>query len=506
MRKEVGVIAGILIFALIALLPLDSAVISREAQLTAAITGLMVVWWITETIPIYATALIPLVLFPLFGILSPTAAAIAYADQIVFLFLGGFLIAAAMQRWNLHRRIALHIIAIFGSSPRKLVLGFMAATAFLSMWISNTATAMLMIPIALALVSTMMPDALPQDEGSKTGRKPFASCLILGVAYAATIGGIATLIGTPPNGILVAQLSTIFPEAPPIDFFSWMVFAVPFMVLFLAITWFWLTFVIHHNLPRTLEGSRSLIREELAKLGAITRGEGWTLLVFILVALAWIFRLPKELGVLTIPGITTVLPGVTDATIAVAGALALFLLPVDSRNGVFTLDWESAVQIPWGILILFGGGICLSEGILESGLAENIAGSLSVLTVLPLVLIVLVLALVISFLNEVVSNTAIASIMIPLLAIASIPMGINPMVLMVTAALASSLGFMLPVGTPPNAIAYGTGSITTKEMARAGFSLNIISAVLVTLFMTFIVPYALGFSPTEVPVWAIIQK
>ncbi len=506
MRKEVGVIAGILIFALIALIPLDAAVISREAQLTAAITGLMVVWWISEAIPIYATALVPLVLFPVFGILSPTEAAIAYADQIVFLFLGGFLIAAAMQRWNLHRRIALHIIAIFGSSPRKLVLGFMAATAFLSMWISNTATAMLMIPIALALVSTVMPDALSQDEGSKTGRNPFASCLILGVAYAATIGGIATLIGTPPNGILVAQLSTIFPDAPAIDFFSWMVFAVPFMVLFLAITWFWLTFVINPNLPRTLEGSRSLIREELAKLGAITRGERWTLLVFILVALAWIFRLPKELGVLTIPGITTILPGVTDATIAVAGALALFLLPVDSRNGVFTLDWESAVKIPWGILILFGGGICLSEGIIESGLAENIAGSLGVLAVLPLVLIVLVLALVISFLNEVVSNTAIASIMIPLLAIASIPMGINPMVLMVTAALASSLGFMLPVGTPPNAIAYGTGSITTKEMARAGFSLNIISAVLVTLFMTFIVPYALGFSPTEVPVWAVIQK
>jgi sodium-dependent dicarboxylate transporter 2/3/5 len=505
MQKRFGIIAGFLVFVLIALLPLDATAIPPEAQLTAAIAGLMIVWWITEAIPIFATALLPLVLFPLFGILSPTEAAVAYADQVVFLFLGGFLIAAAMQRWNLHRRIALHIIAVSGNSSRKLVLGFMAATAFLSMWISNTATAMLMIPIAVALVSTMMPDAFSRDKSSSTGEKSFASCLILGVAYAATIGGIATLIGTPPNGVLVAQLSTIYPEAPPIDFFSWMVFAVPLMVLLLAITWFWLTLVIHRDLPSTLEAGRFLISEELAKLGSLTRGERWTLLVFVVVALAWIFRLPKEIGDLTIPGITTVLPGVTDATIAVAGALALFLLPVDSRNGIYTLDWESAVRIPWGILILFGGGICLSEGIIESGLAGVIAGSLGVLAVLPLVLIVLILALVISFLNEVVSNTAIASIMIPLLAIASIPLGINPMVLMVTAALASSLGFMLPVGTPPNAIAYGTGCMTTRDMVRSGFSLNIISAVLVTVFMTFIVPSVLGFSPTEVPAWAIIQ-
>jgi sodium-dependent dicarboxylate transporter 2/3/5 len=506
MQKRFGIIAGFLAFAIIALLPLNDSAVPPVAQATAAITGLMIVWWITEAIPLYATALLPLILFPLFGVLSPTEAAAAYADQVVFLFLGGFLIAAAMQRWNLHRRIALHIIAVFGNNSRNLILGFMAATAFLSMWISNTATAMLMIPIAIALVSTMIPDAFSKEGSFGTGEKSFASCLILGVAYAATIGGIATLIGTPPNGILVAQLSTIFPEAPAIDFFSWMVFAVPLMVLLLAIAWFWLTFVIHRDLPSTLGTGRSLISEELARLGTLTRGERWTLLVFVATALAWVFRLPKEIGDFTLPGITTVLPGVTDATIAVAGALALFLLPVDSRRGIYTLDWETAVGIPWGILILFGGGICLSEGIIGSGLAGIIAGSLGVLAVLPLVLIVLILALVICFLNEVVSNTAIASIMIPLLAIAAIPMGINPMVLMVTAALASSLGFMLPVGTPPNAIAYGTGCITTGDMVRSGFSLNIISAVLVTLFMTFIVPSVLGFSPTEIPSWAVIQK
>ena len=501
MQKTIGIIGGLLVFVLIALIPLDPAAVPHPAQLAAAVTGLMVIWWVTEAIPIYATALVPLVVFPLLGILSPTAAAVSYGNETVFLFMGGFFIAAALVRWNLHRRIALRVIGLAGSETKKLVLGFMVATAFLSMWISNTASAMMMIPIALALVSTLMPGVM--TEGEQDGRRQFATCLLLGVCYSATIGGMATLIGTPPNAILVAQTSGIFPGAPGIDFFSWMTFAVPFMALFLLIAWFWLTCVTNRHMPEMISGSRDMIGDELKKLGPLTTAEKWTLLVFICVAIAWIVRTPKVIGSLVIPGITTYIPGVTDATIAIGGALVLFMLPADAKRGIFTLDWESAKSIPWGILILFGGGICLSEGIISSGLAELIAHSFIILAVLPLYAIIFLMVLFIIFLNEVVSNTAMASIMIPLMAITSVSMGINPMMLMVPAALATSLGFMLPVGTPPNAIAYGTGYISTKEMARAGFALNIIGCVLITLFMTFVIPAALGISP-ELPAWAVI--
>jgi sodium-dependent dicarboxylate transporter 2/3/5 len=380
----------------------------------------------------------------------------------------------------------------------------MAATAFISMWISNTATAMMMIPIALALVSTLMPGEMTAANGEQRSQQQFATCLLLGVAYAATIGGMATLIGTPPNGILVAQMSGIFPEAPGIDFFAWMIFGIPFMVLFLLITWFWLTSVIYRHLPEEISGTKEVIRNELGALGPLTRGEQWTLLVFISVALAWVCRTPKVIGPLVIPGITTYLPGVTDATIAICGALILFLLPVNAEKTIFALDWESAKGIPWGILILFGGGICLSEGILASGLADQIARSFTLLAVLPLVVVVLLITLSITFLNEVVSNTAMASIMVPLMAISSVSMGINPMMLMIPVALASSLGFMLPIGTPPNAIAYGSGYVSTREMARAGFALNIIGCILITVFMVFVIPAVLGIS-AELPAWAVIS-
>jgi len=503
MHRRYGIIAGFIVFLVIAFIPLDPVTFPYPAQLAAAVTGLMVVWWITEAIPLYATALVPLVLFPILGILSPKEAGVSYADQTVFLFMGGFLIASAMMRWNLHRRIALNVISLAGSGTKKLVLGFMVATAFISMWISNTATAMMMIPIALALVTTLLPGVLTDKNSEKGGERQFATCLLLGVAYAATIGGMATLIGTPPNGILVAQLSSIFPAAPEIDFFSWMIFAVPFMVIFLFIAWFWLTSVTHRHMPKVISGSRDMIGHELSDLGPLKSGEKWTLLIFLSVALAWIFRTPKEIGSLVIPGITTYIPGITDATIAICGALILFMLPVDSKKGIFTLDWESAKGIPWGILILFGGGICLSEGIIASGLAEVIANSFTLLAVLPLIVIILVISLFITFLNEVVSNTAMASIMVPLMAITSVSMGINPLMLMVPAALASSLGFMLPVGTPPNAIAYGTGYLSTREMARAGLALNVIGCILITVFMTLVIPTVLGISP-ELPAWAVI--
>jgi sodium-dependent dicarboxylate transporter 2/3/5 len=499
MKEYTGIILGLGIFLLIALLPLDPAVLSISARYTAAVTLLMVVWWLTEALPIYATALVPLVLFPVLGILTPDVAARSYADQTVFLFMGGFFIAVTMQKWNLHRRIALRIVQQVGLEPRRIILGFMIATAFVSMWISNTATAMMMVSIALAMVTTMAgrdPDADPAQYTS------FSTCLILGVAYAATIGGMATLIGTPPNGILIAQISSIFPEAPPIDFFSFMLFAAPLSALFLIIAWLWLTYGAYRHMPHSIARGKEVILEESQKLGSMNRGELLTFLVFIFTALAWIFRTEKHIGAITVPGIVTFIPGVQDATIAITGALLLFLIPVDIKKKVFVLDWETARGIPWGILILFGGGICLSEGFLQSGLAAVIADHLTILREFPILLIVLVVLLVITFLNEIASNTAIASIFIPLMAITSVSIGIHPFFFMIAGALGSSLGFMLPVGTPPNAIAYGTGYLTTRDMVRSGITLNLIGVVLVTSLVVTVVPWALGFS-LELPSWAM---
>lgn len=469
-------------------MPIDSSLLPIPVRYTAAVTALIVTWWVTETVPIYVTALIPLVLFPVLGVLTPSTAAKSYADETVFLFMGGFFIAIAMQKWNLHRRVALTIVAQVGTEPRNLILGFMVATAFISFWISNTATAMMMMPIAMAVITTLVGKADGQNKGQK---KNFTLCLVIGVTYAATIGGMGTLIGTPPNGILVAQIKNIFPGTPPIDFFSFMLFAVPLAASLILIAWVWLTYGVYRNMPGSITGSSAIIREELEKCGRLNRGELITLIVFIFTALAWVFRTEKQIGIFILPGIATFIPTISDTTIALAGAIVLFLLPVNLTERQFVLDWESAREIPWGILILFGGGICLSEAFLSSGLAGLVADQFGIFRGLPVVLVVLIIVLGISFLSEVVSNTAMASIMIPLMAITSISLGVHPYVFMIAAAFGSSLGFMLPVGTPPNAIAYGTGYLTTKDMIRAGIALNIIGALLVTFVIFTLVPLIL---------------
>lgn len=499
MMNRIGaLLAGILLFLIVLLIPLPPEAIPAPARFTLGVTALMVVWWVTETIPIYVTALVPLVLFPLAGVLSPEEAARSYADNTVFLFMGGFFIAVTMERWHLHRRIALNIILRAGAEPGRVVLSFMLATAFLSMWISNTASAMMMVPIALSVIGTLSAGG-EEAPGERYG--DFSRSLLIGIAYAATIGGMATLIGTPPNGILIAQLKRLFPLAPGIDFFTFMLFALPYSLIFLVLSWAWLTKVSFRHLPDRIAGTGTSIRRELESLGHIQRGELLTLAVFLLTALAWIFRSEKDLGFIVIPGLNTFLPGIQDSTIAIFSALLLFTLPVDLKEMKFVLDWETAKGIPWGILILFGGGICLSEAFLKSGLASSIADHLTVLQVLPLLLIVIVVALGISFLNEFISNTAIASIMIPLMAFAAVSISINPLLLMIVATFASSLGFMLPVGTPPNAIVYGTGFVSTRDMVRAGLALNITGSLLLALFMFTVVPFVTGLE-SGVPVWA----
>ncbi len=503
MQKFTGLIAGAAVFLILLLLPLEAFMIPAQARITIAITGLMVVWWVTEAIPIYATALVPLVLFPLSGVLSMEEAARSYADNTVFLFMGGFFIAVTMQRWHLHRRIALNIVRHAGAEPRKIVLGFMLATAFISMWISNTATAMMMVPIALAVVSTIQAGAGSEAEGSGTSYGDFVRSLLIGVAYSATIGGMATLIGTPPNGILIAQLGRIFPQAPRIDFFSFVLFALPMSTVLLFFAWLWLTGIAFRRMPERITGTAGTIREELERLGPMTRGERVTLAVFLLAAFAWIFRTDKNLGAFIIPGLESVIPGLQDATIAIAAAILLFSFPVDLKRGEFVLDWETAKGIPWGILVLFGGGICLSQGFLKSGVASLLSDWLGGLRGLPIVLVILAMVLAITFLNEFVSNTAVASLVIPLVAITAVSISVNPLLLMIPAALASSLGFMLPIGTPPNSIVYGTGQISTRDMMRAGLALNIAGSVLITILAFTFVPWVLGLE-SALPPWAEI--
>ncbi|MBP2133341.1 sodium-dependent dicarboxylate transporter 2/3/5 [Methanomicrobium sp. W14] len=501
MKKTLGRYIGVIAFILVLLIPTDPSVFPTDAKYVASVTLLMVIWWVTEAIPIQATALLPVILFPALGVLTPAEACAPYADKTIFLFMGGFIIAMSMQRWGLHERIALNIINRVGTSPRMLILGFMVATAFLSMWISNTATAMMMVPIAIAIIATILPKSDTGLGEMTEQQRDFSECIVISIAYAATIGGIATIIGTPPNGIFVAQMETIFPSAPAIDFFTWMEFALPLACVMLPLAWLWLTYGPYRHMPGKISSGKEIIAERLRSLGEMGRGEKWTLLVFAMTAAAWIMRSEKHIGNVVIPGITTYLPFVGDSTIAIAGAVLLFLLPVDTKEGVFTMNWEWAKKIPWGILILFGGGICLSTAFIKSGLAGVIMQHMTFMHVLPVVVAVLVVALLVSLLTEVTSNTAIASVMMPVMAVTAVSMGIHPYLLMLTAAFACSMAFMLPVATPPNAVAYSSGYVEMKDMIRTGWILNIVGIFILTLFMFTIISWILGFS-TAMPDWA----
>ncbi|MDO5828526.1 MAG: DASS family sodium-coupled anion symporter [Methanocorpusculum sp.] len=505
MNKAYGLLAGIAAFIIVMLLPLES-VMPHAAKLTAAVTVMMIIFWITQPIPIEATALIPLVAFPLLGVLSVTGAATPYADNVIFLFMGGFMLAMAMQRWNLHKRIALKIISITGTSPTRLILGFMIATAFLSMWMSNSATAMMMIPIAIAIIITVIPNKKPKEMDKS--EKAFAGCLVLGIAYAAGVGGIATLIGTPANAVFASMLAKFYPEAPPVDFFSWFMFGVPFVAVMLVIMWLWLTKIAYRKMPKTLDHTKDVLTKELEALGPMSRGEKNTLFVFIFAALAWIFKDPKEIGNIIIPGINSlytagILPiKVEDCTIAIFAAILLFMLPISWKKHEFTLNWKWASKIPWGVLLLFGGGMSLSAAFKASGLSEAIAQAFTGIQVAPVIL-VLLLAVVVMILTEFTSNTAVANIMIPVMAGVAAGLSMNPFILMMTVAVASSLAFMLPVATPPNAVAYGTDYVEMKDMVTAGWFLNLIGIILFTIFL-----FTLGLSifgiGVGLPEWAVM--
>ncbi|GMR11838.1 MAG: DASS family sodium-coupled anion symporter [Gemmatimonadota bacterium] len=479
--QRVGLLAGGAIFALMLALPGPEA-LPEDGWLTAAVAVLMAVWWMTEAIPIPATALLPLVLFPLLGVLEMSDAATPYAQDLIFLFMGGFLLAVTMERWGLHRRIALTVMTSVGTSPSRLVLGFMLATAFLSMWISNTATAALMLPIALAVGDRFRPE---QTEGSY----PFGVALMLGIAYAASIGGVGTLIGTPPNAVFAAAADEIL--GVEIGFLQWAMVGMPLVAVMLPLAWLLLVKVLYVPTVGDVDAG-AVIREERTRLGAPDRGEWIVGIVFTLTAAAWILRAPKTFGAVSIPGIQSFAPGVRDSTIAMAAALALFLIPVNWRKGIFALDWPTARRIPWGVLVLFGGGLSLARAMERSGLASWIGGAVGGLETVPVIVLLAVVAALFVFLTEITSNMATATMAMPVMAGVAAGLGMEPLHLMATAVLGSSMAFMLPAATPPNAIVFGSNYLTIPQMSRAGIWLNLIAIAVITTAATFLIPVVLG--------------
>jgi sodium-dependent dicarboxylate transporter 2/3/5 len=444
---------------LLCLLTVPPAGLSQTAWLTVGMAALMAIWWATEAIPIPATSLLPILLIPALGIDTLAKATAPYANPTIFLFLGGFLLGLAMQRWNLHKRIALRTLLAVGSKPARQIAGFMLATAFISMWVSNTATSIMMLPIGLSVIGLLVAGS---DEKES---ERFATALLLGIAYAASIGGIATIIGTPPNALLVAFLKDN--HDVHIGFGQWMLLGVPVAAGMLLFTGWWLT---RGGFRLAGGDSREMLEQAYAELGPMSRAEKLVAVIFLLAALSWIFQ----------PLLGQYVEGINDTSIAIAAALALFMVPVDLRERVFLMDWETANRVPWGVLLLFGGGLALAAAIGSSGLAQWIAESLGGLGTLHLILMIALVVTVITFLTEITSNTATAAAFLPLLGALAVAQGLPPEMLAIPAAIAASCAFMMPVATPPNAIVFGTGKMRIQSMIKAGFALNIFGIILVT--------------------------
>ena len=501
-KRIIGLIAGpLLAVGLFLLMPGDLDVWPR---LVAATAVLMAVWWMTEALPIPATALLPLVVFPLGvpaaesdGGVTFDSIGASYGNNIIFLFMGGFMLALAMQRWNLHRRIALGVLKLMGAKTVNLVLGFMIATGFISMWVSNTATAVMMLPIGVSILvlvqrygteDALAADAVPAAEQSAPGEAPtqaeirsltksnFGTALMLGIAYAASIGSLGTIIGTPPNTLLAGHMAA--EHGIEIGFGQWMLVGVPIAVVLLLACWLLLTRVLFRPEIDEVPGGRDLIAAELARLGRMSAPEAKVLVIFVLAALAWI----------TVPLLSEYVLGLdspllSDAAIAMVVGLVLFLLPAGggAGRGVRLLDWEAAKELPWGVLLLFGGGLALSGQFSKSGLSTWLGEQVRSLGEIPVWVLVVIAAIGILLLTEMTSNTATAATFLPVASGVALGTGVEPLMLAAPVALAATCAFMLPVATPPNAIAYGSGYVTIGQMVKGGVWLNIIAVVLISV-------------------------
>ena len=481
MSKKVGLILGPLLFAL-TLVFFHPEGLSKEANAILAATIWIAIWWISEAVHISVTSLLPIVLFPLTGGLDLKTTTAAFGHKYVFLYVGGFILAIAIEKWNLHKRIALTIIKFIGTDVTRIILGFMLATAFMSMWISNTATSVMMLPIGMAIIAQLKDNpSTIKDENTIFGK-----ALMLGIAYAASIGGIATLIGTPPNTILAGVVSELY--GIEITFQQWIKFGLPISLTLLSICWFYLTRFAFTFKQKSFPGGAEEIARQIKKLGKISYEEKLVLGVFVTTASLWIGRSHLQ----------AFLPALDDTIIAMASAILLFILPASKGKGQI-ITWPEAVKMPWGILLLFGGGMALAAGFQSSGLAQWIGIQLVSLKGLSVVILLFILITSVNFLTEITSNMATTAMLLPILAPMAMALNIHPYMLMVAATVAASCAFMLPVATPPNAVVFGSGYLRIPDMVKTGIWLNLISIFLILAMVYFYLAWVWGFDPSVFP-------
>ena len=505
LARRLGLLLGFALFLFLLFwpgLPLDSA-----QRRVAAVTALTATWWLTLALPIAATSILPAALFPLLGVISASTAASLYMHDLVMLFLGAFVISLGLERWGVHRRMALSIISVVGTKPRRLVLGFMIAAGFLSMWISNTATTLLMLPIALAVIQSV---EIPGAGGD--GKRRFSLCLLLGIAYSASVGGTGTPVGTFPNQVFLGIFRETFPEGPEIPFGLWFLGLAPLVVLFVPLTWLLLTRVLL-RLPRGSSGADETIRCEREAQGPMSLGQWMMAVVFGLTAVLWITRSDLDLGAFTLPGWSRLfIPAgetvathgrfISDATVALAMAGLCFALPVKPKEGVWLMDWRSTSRLPWEVLLLLGGGFCLARGFQVSGLDVLLGAELApLLEGLPTWAVVLGVALFMSLLTELTSNTATTAVLLPVAAMTAREGGLNPLLIMLPATVAASFAFMMPAATPPNAVVFGSRLVPPAGMARAGLAVNFLAVILLTLLFQLWVAPLWGITEAAPP-WA----
>ncbi|NNF12291.1 MAG: SLC13/DASS family transporter [Gemmatimonadetes bacterium] len=496
--QKIGLWLGLIFFVLLLVFPVDPS--NGQASRMAAVALLMATWWVTDAIPLFATALLPLFLFPLLGIMDGGDTAPIYFNSTIVLFIGGFMIALTMEKWDLHKRIALNIIHAVGGGPARIVFGFMIAAAFLSMWISNTATAVMMVPIGLAIILKI------EEEFGRERSHAFAVALMLGIAYGASMGGLTTLVGTPPNLSFVRIFAILFPDAPPIAFGQWLVMALPIGVVMLLVAWFFITQVFYRT-PDDVAVEHEVIATERRALGSVSFEERWILGVFVTTAALWVFRVDLNVGLFTIPGWSNLIPFpdlIDDGTVAITMASLLFFIPARDRSGGDTtvMGPDIIPRLPWDIVLLFGGGFALAAGFQQTGLAELIGAQFELLGTLPTFVMILLVCLSLTFLTELTSNLATTEMILPILASIAVVTGTHPLALMIPATLSASCAFMMPVATPPNAIVFGSERITVGEMARAGIVLNLIGAVVIATVVFTIGTVVFQIEPGVVPDWA----
>jgi sodium-dependent dicarboxylate transporter 2/3/5 len=471
LSKKIGLFLGPLLFISILCLPLNF--VSEEGKTVIALALWMVSWWITEAVSISVTALLPLLIFPLFKVMPMAEVGANYGSPIVFLFFGGFVLALAIEKVKLHKRIALSIIKTTGTTPNRVILGFMIATAFMSMWISNTASTVVMLPIAMSVISMLIND----EDGFTKKDQNFSLAVMLGIAYAANAGGIATVIGTPPNSVLIGLLENEYNIE--ISFFNWLLIGLPFSITMIGIAYFVLVHWIFPNKGLTFKTSQHIIDDELQKLGKTSGREKLVLVIFGIIVSLWIFR----------SLINALLPdlGLTDTMISVFGAIALFVVPYNLKKGDFILKWEDTKNLSWGILILFGGGLALAKGMSSSGIVTAVTDMI-VASDISVVFTVTLLIVLMLFMTELMSNVALVAVLAPVIAGIAIGLNVPILYVLIPVTMASSCAFMLPMATPPNAIVFASGYVKVKDMVRAGFLLNVTASILLVLFFKYVIP------------------